>query len=90
MFWTANLWKADFSESSCAPWPYYSVNDACNATFTGRLLAQTSGRINTLGQGQCTWPLTGMQVMVTAVAVRVARPTTTRQNSWGSIKANYR
>lgn len=84
LFWTASLWRAQFTSAPSTDWPPLIDGDRCDITFVGRML--TSTRTVVMGG----WPTEDVQVLVTVVAVRSALPTSARQRTFGSVKAKYR
>jgi hypothetical protein len=84
VFWTSQLWRADFSADGIVR---YESGDHLVATFNGRQLISVEGQINTGGPVPPT--AANVQVLVTAVAIRSAATPTTRATI-GSLKARYR
>jgi hypothetical protein len=93
-FWTVHLWQATFGTA-------YGVNgrrdhyspaqpgyagDVVRVNFTGRAF-EGSGLLNPSTEPFNT--ASNVIVMVTVVAVRTAAVTSSKQHSWGSVKARY-
>jgi hypothetical protein len=83
VFWTAQLWLAEFNEDGVVR---YQTGDHAVATFEGRRLVATSAAINSGDRAQST---SNVQVLVNVIAVRSSTTQAPRQ-SFGGLKARYR
>jgi hypothetical protein len=93
MFWTAELWQAQFLSMPCSLNPYLVDGDRCDIAFTGTQLTTASVVVsNYLGcvSEHLGWYAFDVQVLVNVVALRHFGPIATKRTSFGELKSRYK